>query len=140
MTFQDDWETKTEPFSKEDEYTTENGTHVEPGETYLVKPKYIRRRLNAECVKVCWVPYELGEDMAPCVLHAGFRFHPECEAWSHMESKYMKVEVFNVDFIVGDSPRIRRDRANCNVENSMSVPDDYDPSDAPLPTRRNYNE
>lgn len=120
------WLRETEPFAEEQEWETEAGTHVETGGEYLVKPKYIDRRLPAECIKIQWVPLTLpggdgdNRDSGGGVegeIIAYFRFDvPGGDEYDHMDGKQRKSEAYNLDFVVGTDEEIRRDRSNCNTE------------------------
>lgn len=124
------WNQQREPFSDEDEWETEAGTHIEKGEHVLAKPKYVSERLPAVVERIYWDPQGLpggkfdhrGEnlqhpDRYDCILKVQFRFDvDEDDEYAHMDGKTRRTEAYNLDFVVGTGREIRRDRANCNVE------------------------
>lgn len=140
MTNAKTWNKRREPFSNEQEWTTENGTHIEVGKTVLAKPQYVSKRLPAVVEQIYWDPQGLpggkfdhrgekvGEDedgnyifenpsAYDCILKVQFRFDvPEEHEYSHMDGKTHRTEAYNLDFVVGTGSEIKRDRSNCNAE------------------------
>lgn len=108
-----------EPFEQTEEWTTENGTTIQVGESCLVKPKYVSRRLNAVVSKIYWrptvLPTEKEGDKYKCMLTAVFELQPESEQYKHLDGDRVLVEAFNLDFCVGSGKEILRDRSNCNA-------------------------
>ncbi|MEZ3117844.1 hypothetical protein RYH80_18155 [Halobaculum sp. MBLA0147] len=108
-------------------YTTDLGTEVTVGEAYWVKPTNVDRRLRAECTSI-------RSDRLSGTLAAWFTFRPDADAWDHLTGSQRQVAVHDLDFVVGDGPRVRRDRANCKVAAPSAISNGYDPTRESLPT------
>lgn len=111
-----------EPFSEVEQFETENGTKLEVGGEVLCKPTYIRQRLPAVVENLYWNPrgFPGGKferrDGHVCVLNASIRFTvPDDHEYSHMDGKTVRIESYNLDFCIGTTEEIYRDRRGCNV-------------------------